>query len=168
MFSLAPVCPIFLGARYLGARLHAPIQTKPPVGVLFLPLWGMGQTASPLSWELWVVDVCGGCPCRASFVTWSCQCMGGGAPCSPVSGCSQASYPDVWFICAPSDHWGCPHAVTAAVCCWHCIGPLEKGQRVFPLGPGSQPVIAVTYGPGPSRGGGGRSDHRSLSWLELS
>ena len=58
----------------------------------------------------------------------------------------------------PFRAWGCPHAATAAVCCWHSMGPLEKGQRVLSLGPGSQPAIVVAYGPWPSREGTHRSN----------
>ena len=50
-----------------------------------------------------------------------------------------------WHLTGGSSHPRCPfeaapHA-TAAVCCWHSVGPLENGQRLLSLGPGGRPAI---------------------------
>ena len=80
-----------------------------------------------------------------------------------------------------SSHPGCPfrtapHAITAAVCCWHRVGPLENGQQLLSLGPVGCPAIVwllmtpsfqegVPIGPMCSRLSGGEV-HACSSWRQ--
>ena len=93
--------PGLLGARYPGVRLQAPIQTIVPST--------LRDEADRQSLQLRAVVYRCLLLRRLSLSRLLCKatmdgCMDGGAPSSPVSGCSQAGYPDVWFICAPLEH----------------------------------------------------------------